>query len=82
MIPSLVDTSLDFGLFRVVRPYAEHFGKKCQNDVVHRNVTSQMYVFCTARPRVVEMKYDVKLQNYTFPMIIIFLWEENKSEMP
>ena len=23
MIPSLVDTSLDFGLFRVVRPYVE-----------------------------------------------------------
>ena len=26
MIPSSVDTSLDFGLFRVVRPYSE-FGK-------------------------------------------------------
>ena len=23
MIPSLVDTSMDFGLFRVVRPYVE-----------------------------------------------------------
>ena len=26
------------------------------------------------------MKYDVKLQNYTFPMKIIFLWEEKKEK--
>ena len=43
---------------------------KCQNDEVHKNVTSQMYVFLrnsTTAPK--NEIYDVKLQNYTFPMI-------------
>ena len=34
MIPSLVDTSLDFGLFRVVRPYSKIVGH--YNEILDR----------------------------------------------
>ena len=42
MIPSLVDTSLDFGLFRVVRPYRSQMAAILQNKMAAKMWTYQL----------------------------------------
>ena len=55
--------------------------RKCQNDIVHINVTSQMYVFSTIRPRVIKMKY-MTWNSWTihFQWYIICHWEEKTEK--